>query len=117
MDNSCSNFAMKETTENRTNVRETRAENLRLLRFPLADSVPAGGRDIRRPAQREPDRADRYPAGNTLFGGDATYLLEHEVAREHLAVGFPELVGYRQSEFTQSHSRPIAQSLNDTTQG
>ena len=72
------------------------------LGLPVAYAVPAGGRNISRPAQREPDLPCTDPSLNPLFGGQVTNLAEHQVASDHTAVTLPELVDDGQPEFAHT---------------
>jgi len=83
----------------------------------LPDSVPALGGNIHCPAERQPDCAHRLACTNGLLGRAAAQFLENEIAREHPPIGFAELVGDGQPEFTQSHRINARRESRHTAHG
>jgi hypothetical protein len=64
-----------------------------LLGLADADAIPALGRNIHRPAECEPDSSRGLAGLECLLGCATSDLFDHEIASEHTAVRFPELIG------------------------
>src|SRR3990170_8769390 len=79
-----------------------------LLLRQLPDAVPAILRDIRRPAESEPDLSRVLPRGDRLHGGEIAELAQDQVPGHDAAVGVTELAGDGQPELTHSHATTLA---------
>ena len=78
------------------------SETFEALLFPglaLPDAVPTLRRNIRCPAECEPDRSYGFAGLDRLLGRATADLFKHQVAGQNPTIGIAELVGDRQPEF------------------
>ena len=70
--------------------------------------MPAGFRDIRLGAEREPDIARRSTAGQSLVGG-ASVRGQNKVASQDAAVAVTKFIAQSLTEFTEAHDQGFLQ--------
>lgn len=78
-----------------------------LFGFPLSDTETTFGRNILHITECKPD-GSRWHAGlDGLLGCQPPDRAEHQVMREHAAIGFAEFIGDRQPELAQTHDSKL----------
>ena len=82
------------------------SDESQLARGRETSAVPAGFRDVRLGAEREPDIARRSTAGQSLVGG-ASVLGQDKIASQNATVTVTELVAQSLTKFTETHDRGL----------